>query len=122
MQIPDKPWELFLLAFLSNVSRELIKDVQDMEGDTGRNTFPKMHGKKAALNLSSVFIIMTVCISILPYVFHILSIYYLLVVIVCDISFILTMIMQYRDYKKGQNMSKLSMMLGLLSFTVGGIF
>lgn len=119
---PERLFLMFLLAFLSNVSRELIKDVQDMEGDVDRKTFPKMHGKKAALDLSSVFIIMTICISVLPYILGILSIYYLIAVIICDISFILTMIMQYRDYKKGQNMSKLSMMLGLLSFTVGGVF
>ena len=119
---PERLFLMFLLAFLSNVSRELIKDVQDMEGDVDRKTFPKVHGKKAALDLSSVFIIMTICISVFPYILGILSIYYLIAVIICDISFILTMIMQYSDYKKGQNMSKLSMMLGLLSFTVGGVF
>ena len=51
-----------------------------------------------------------------------MSIYYMIAVFICDISFILTMIMPYSDYTKGPNMSTLSLMLGLLSFTVGGVF
>jgi len=39
----------------------------------------------------------------------------------CDIFFVITMITQYRSTKKGQQFSKLSMILGLLSFTIGGL-
>ncbi len=119
---PERLLLMFLLAFLSNVSRELIKDVQDMEGDVDRKTFPKIHGKGAALNLSSAMIIATVAISFLPYLLNILSIYYAIAVVFCDISFVSTLFIQYRDVAKGQNLSKISMILGLASYMVGGIF
>jgi geranylgeranylglycerol-phosphate geranylgeranyltransferase len=35
---------LFILATLSNFSREIIKDIEDIKGDIGRTTFPKIHG------------------------------------------------------------------------------
>lgn len=119
---PERTLLLMALASLSNLSRELIKDVQDMEGDIDRVTFPKRYGARAALNLSSALIFTTIIVSFVPYLAKLFSYQYLIAVIICDISFVFTMIMQYKSAKKGQNLSKLSMMLGLISFTVGGIF
>ncbi len=118
---PQKTILLFFLATFSNSSRELIKDVQDYEGDVDRKTYPRVHGKKAALNLSTFFIIVTLIFSILPYTEHIFGIYYLFAVAVCDLFFLITMFTQYKSAEKGQQFSKLSMILGLLSFTVGGL-
>ena len=118
---PQKTILLFFLAMFSNASRELIKDVQDFDGDVDRKTFPRVHGKGNALNLSTIFIIITLAFSILPYTEKIFGVYYLLAVILCDIFFVITMITQYRSAKKGQQFSKLSMILGLLSFTIGGL-
>lgn len=118
---PQKTIILFFLAMFSNASRELIKDVQDYDGDVDRKTYPRMHGKVSALNLSSAFIVVTLILSILPYVFHIFTLPYLLVVFACDACFIVTLGIQYKNAGKGQQFSKLSMILGLLSFAVGGI-
>jgi geranylgeranylglycerol-phosphate geranylgeranyltransferase len=119
---PERTLLLMALASLSNLSRELIKDVQDMEGDVDRITFPKKYGAKTALNLSSALIIVTIIVSFVPYLAGLFSYQYLIAVIICDLCFVSTMITQYRSAEKGQNLSKLSMILGLVSFTVGGIF
>ena len=118
---PQKTILLFFLAMFSNASRELIKDVQDYEGDIDRKTFPRIHGKKAALNLSTIFIVATLAFSVLPYTEKIFGIYYLLAVAVCDVFFVFTIVTQYKSAKKGQQFSKLSMILGLISFTIGGL-
>ncbi len=118
---PQKTLLLFFLAMFSNTSRELIKDVQDYDGDVDRKTFPRIHGKGAALNLSTAFIIITLIFSVLPYLLHIFTLPYLIAVMFCDLFFIMTLIMQYKNSKTGQQLSKLSMILGLISFAVGGI-
>ncbi|EQD80184.1 (S)-2,3-di-O-geranylgeranylglyceryl phosphate synthase [mine drainage metagenome] len=112
---------LFFLAFFSNISRELIKDVEDMEGDLDRLTFPKRYGKTAALNLSSAFIIIAVSLSFVPYILRLFSIYYLIAVSFCDSAFLITVYIQFSSVKKAQRFSKLSMILGLISFAIGGL-
>ncbi len=119
---PEKTFLLMALASLSNLSRELIKDVQDVEGDVDRITFPKKYGIKNALNLSSFLIITTIGVSFVPYVAGLFSYQYLIAVIVCDICFAATLATQYKSAREGQKLSKVSMILGLVSFTVGGIF
>ena len=118
---PTRTILLFFLAAFSNASRELIKDVQDYDGDVNRKTFPRTNGKLAALNLSSIFIVLTIIFSFLPYLLGIFQLPYLIIVIVCDASFILTLRVQYKSAKKGEQFSKLSMILGLVAFTVGGL-
>lgn len=117
----DRTVPMFFLATFSNISRELIKDTEDMKGDMDRNTFPIKHGRKTALNLSTLFIALTVSISFVPYFLKIFSFYYLIPLSICDTLFVLTGIIQYKSEKKGQNLSKLSMIMGLVSFTVGGL-
>ncbi len=119
---PERTILLMALASMSNLSRELIKDVEDMKGDVDRMTFPKKYGAKAALNLSSAMIVSTILVSFLPYLAGLFTYPYLLAVSVCDLSFGLTLIFQYKNARQGQNFSKISMVLGLISFTVGGIF
>jgi geranylgeranylglycerol-phosphate geranylgeranyltransferase len=112
---------LFFLATLSNTSRELIKDVEDIQGDFDRLTFPKRYGRRAALSLSAVFISTAVILSFVPYYTGLFSVYYLIPVFFCDVLFGVTAFIQFRNVKKAQEFSKLSMILGLISFAVGGL-
>ena len=58
-----------LFAFLVNLIRELVKDVEDFEGDNvyGRNTLPIVFGIKGAIIAINVLILLTMCL--LSYVF-----------------------------------------------------
>ena len=112
---------LFFLATFSNISRELIKDVEDMNGDFDRLTFPKRYGRKTTLMLSSVFIVTAVVLSFVPYFIGLFSIYYLIPLTFCDILFIVTAVIQFKSVTMAQKSSKISMILGLVSFAVGGL-
>ncbi|AMQ18513.1 geranylgeranylglycerol-phosphate geranylgeranyltransferase [Thermococcus peptonophilus] len=59
---------LALCAFLVNVAREVIKDIEDMEGDMakGARTLPILIGRKRAAYVGALFAILTVVASFLP--------------------------------------------------------
>ncbi|BAB59888.1 4-hyroxybenzoate octaprenyltransferase [Thermoplasma volcanium GSS1] len=110
---------LFVLAFTSNMSREIIKDVEDVNGDKDRITFPKKYGVKKALLVSDIIIGVLILVSFIPYLLKILSIYYLYVVIVADAIFILSGIFSSRNPSIGQKVSKYAMIVGMASFLAG---
>ncbi|WP_297214857.1 UbiA family prenyltransferase [Thermoplasma sp.] len=110
---------LFLLAFTSNMSREIIKDVEDVNGDSDRITFPKRYGVKKAIMLSDIIIAILVVVSYLPFALHILSIYYLYVVLVADALFITSGAISSRNPTSGQKVSKYAMIVGMASFLAG---
>ncbi len=112
---------LFGMASLANLAREITKDVQDMEGDVDRKTFPKRYGKEISSVFASIFTVLAVIISFLPYYLKIFSIYYLLIVLVSDIFFIMSVYVLFGDPEKGQKISKYAMILGLAAFFVGGL-
>ena len=111
---------LFFLAFFSNMSREIMKDIEDIKGDIDRNTLPKRIGIPRARIVSGSFIIITIVVSFLPYYFHILSVYYLYAVLLDDILFALTLIYLYKNVSKGQQISKVAMIWGMACFLLGG--
>lgn len=72
----------FLLVFFFHLAREIIKDIEDMEGDKkiGAHTLPLVLGVKPSLYLGLLFSTVFIAISILPFILGIFSIYYLLIV------------------------------------------
>jgi geranylgeranylglycerol-phosphate geranylgeranyltransferase len=62
---------LFLMAFIIGMAREIIKDIEDMEGDKKirkSKTLPIMIGRKNAAMLASVFLILFIPISVYPFI------------------------------------------------------
>jgi geranylgeranylglycerol-phosphate geranylgeranyltransferase len=57
-----------LLSFLATMSREIMKDVEDMEGDIlgGANTLPILAGKNTSGTLAIIFALIAVCLSYQP--------------------------------------------------------
>ena len=112
---------LSLLAFLSSAGREIIKDIEDMEGDKDRLTLPMKLGKEKAATLARVFILMAVLLSPLPYEpFQLFTWVYLLVVIPADILFLMVMSSILSDPTSSQKMAKKAMFVALLAFFIGG--
>ncbi len=112
---------LFLMAFLTNSAREIIKDVQDMKGDVNRKTFPMRHGVKASFFLVVGLTLAGIFFSLLTYYLGIFGFIYLVAVIVADAVFIASLAVFNRNARESQNFSKLAMVLGLVAFTVGGV-
>ncbi|NYZ79651.1 UbiA family prenyltransferase, partial [Candidatus Micrarchaeota archaeon] len=65
---PLAVWIIALIAFLGGTGRELIKGVQDYDGDkaTGRNTFAIAAGKQNALFSAKALIFLAVLASAVP--------------------------------------------------------
>jgi geranylgeranylglycerol-phosphate geranylgeranyltransferase len=115
----DLSLELALLAALATLGREIVKDVEDMDGDVARKTLPKIVGVKRAGYIALVPTLAAVTLSPLPYLQNLLTYIYLLVVIIADVIFVYGGIVQLSDPKRGQKIYKWAMIVALLAFAVG---
>jgi len=115
-------WILAALAFLATLGREIVKDVQDIEGDRGsRRTLPMRIGSRRAGVVGSMAFVAAVVLSPFPYLLELLGWEYLPVVVVADAIFIYCALIHFKNPEKGQKVAKLAMFVALLAFLVGGI-
>jgi len=117
-----------ILAFLSNTGREVTKGIVDIKGDRSRNirTIAVAHGAHSAAYTASAFYILAVALSILPWRWGLVSIWYIPPIILTSVGFILTTISLLRDYsrenaRKIKKIALIWMITGLLSFALGTI-
>ena len=54
---------MFGLAFLATISREIVKDIQDLEGDRDRRTLPSRIGISYSLNIAILILLIAVGLS-----------------------------------------------------------
>ncbi len=115
-------WILAALAFLATLGREIVKDIQDVEGDKGsRRTLPMRVGAKGAGIVGSAAFFGAVALSPLPYLLKLLSVWYAPVVAVADGIFIYCALIHFQDPGKGQKVAKVGMLVALLAFFLGGV-
>lgn len=117
---------LVVLAGLANTSREIIKDIQDYEGDRVYiRTLPARIGIEKAAKLASFVLFLTIVFSPLPYLLGILNLNYLLFVVPADAIFLgvaLTFLRDPLEKAAGtQRMIKVGMALGLAAFLAGNL-
>jgi len=60
---PGPTMWMFGLAVLATISREIVKDIQDLEGDNDRKTLPTRIGVNNALNLSTFILLIAIGLS-----------------------------------------------------------
>ncbi len=77
---------LAICAFFANLSREIVKDVEDIKGDErmGSRTLPILWGVKKSVLLSAGFLIVGIAATFLPYFAGIFGWFYLLLVTPVD--------------------------------------
>ena len=116
-------WILAALAFFATLGREVVKDIQDIEGDRGsRRTLPMRIGTRDAGIVGSAAFITAVVLSPLPYMLDLLSMWYVPVVLAADGIFIYCALIHFRNPEKGQKVAKLAMLIALIAFLAGGVF
>jgi geranylgeranylglycerol-phosphate geranylgeranyltransferase len=119
-----------LIAFLAGAGREIMKDVQDFEGDMkkGVRSFPRYIGVHASDVAAAVFYLVAIALSFLPFSLSIYgqyykNIFYLGIVLVCDsmlLSTSLQLIVKKRvNMKYLRKFSLVALFIGLLAFLVG---
>lgn len=107
-----------IIAFVSNIGREIIKDVADLEGDkkAGVKTLPAVMGKMGASIFSISFTISSIFLAPLPYFLKIFSENYLLLILPAIFGFAYTCVLSLISPVKAAKWSKISMFLAILAF------
>ncbi|MFZ3077167.1 MAG: UbiA family prenyltransferase [Candidatus Aenigmatarchaeota archaeon] len=111
---------LILISFFGTLSRQLLMDIRDMEGDkkAGAKTIPLIFGKKTTKIIASAFLLLAASLLVAPYLQKMVSVYYL-VLAVPAIALSLYAIIQ--EPKRGERTIKMATFLVLFAFLVGTI-
>lgn len=117
---------LGFFAFVMTTARELIKDIEDMEGDKseGAKTLPILYGEKITAALAFALIIVDCALCPILYYNHIFGFYYLIVIAIAVILFIYSAIMIIRNQdrntaaKASKNL-KIGMLIAFVAFIFG---
>lgn len=115
-----------LIVFLSNTGREITKGIVDVEGDRSHNikTIAVRFGERTAAFVAAFFSILAVCLSPLPWLWGLVSDWFLPPVILTDIGLLVSAILLLRDYsresaKRTKNLTLIWFITGLLAFILG---
>ena len=117
---------LGFFAFVMTTARELIKDIEDMEGDKseGAKTLPILYGEKRTAILAVILIIIDCALCPLLYYNHIFGFYYLIVIAIAVILFLYSAILIIRNQDrqtagKASKYLKIGMLVAFVSFIFG---
>jgi geranylgeranylglycerol-phosphate geranylgeranyltransferase len=116
-----------VFAFLINFTREIIKDMEDIEGDKqqGIFTYPAVHGFKKAKSIIVFITIILISLTLIPFITKLYQIEYLLVVMVFVnplLIYILKSLFEddsVKNLNKLSNLLKLNMVIGLTAIFLG---
>lgn len=116
-----------VFAFLINLIREIVKDIQDIEGDSKLSfkTFPILYGIKKSKKIILLFTILLIGFTFYPFITQLYKIEYFLIVmifvnplLVLSLKILFDMKKENR-YKIVSNILKINMILGLIAIWFG---
>ncbi len=118
-----------IFAFLIHLSREIIKDIEDLEGDQalGAKTLPLSLGVGKSLNAAVMVLILLIILTPLPFILDLLGNIYLAAVIALVDAPLIALIVYLKGepekskMKKASAILKLIMAAGLVSLFLGKI-
>ena len=116
-----------VFAFLINLIREIVKDIQDIEGDTkaGVITFPIKFGFQRSKILILIITFSLILYTLYPFITELYKIEYFIVVMVFVNPLLILSLKFLFDSKKENNLTvvsnmlKLNMVLGLIAIYLG---
>jgi geranylgeranylglycerol-phosphate geranylgeranyltransferase len=113
-------------AFLMTMAREIVKDMEDVEGDSmeGANTFPLKFGMKSSSILAAFFMILASLTSPALYFIGIFNILYLIILVFAIIIFLIGALSILKDQSKKNThivskRIKIGMGIVFLAFALG---
>ena len=118
-----------IFAFLFTAGREIVKDIQDMKGDSmsGLSSLPIRWGQRKAMYVSFIFLALVIFISPWPYFLDLYSIYYLICVVLgVDLVLIYCMLLlragpTEQSAAKVANVMKFDIFVGLGAVYLGSL-
>ena len=116
------------IVFLSNTGREITKGIVDIEGDKKHNikTIAVTKGEKIAAITAATFSLIAVGISPLPWIWGIVTNWFIPLVIITDVGLIVSSIFliknpSRKNAKKIKNLTLIWFITGLIAFIIGRI-
>jgi len=112
---------LFGLAAVATLTREIIKDVEDLDGDReeGLRTLPIVIGQRRALVVGLIVMLGAVAASVWPYYAGTFGIVYLAVVIPANGVMVWASLQAFSDPSTSQRWIKRGMLLAAVAFVAG---
>ena len=116
-----------IFAFLFTTAREIVKDIEDIEGDqkSGAKTTPILWGVQTAMYLVFVFMALTIVFSPIPYLAHVYSWKYLVAVVFgvdCFLCYCIVSLwknLSRKNVARIQKLMKLDIFIGLGAMFLG---
>jgi geranylgeranylglycerol-phosphate geranylgeranyltransferase len=110
-----------LMAFFATLSREIIKDMEDLAGDVNRRTLPRVRGIPFASRVARGSIVTALALSVVPLVVllpldSVAGIMYTALVLVADALFVVSVVWLPARLHLEQTVSKGAMAVALLAF------
>lgn len=117
------PGILFIIAMLATLSREIIKDVEDIAGDreSDLRTLPIVVGSRWALVSAAVSLCLMALLTPFPYLYGTLGAVYLLLVIPATLIMLYAGYISFADPMTGQSVLKYGTFLTAAAFILGRI-
>ncbi|GIK20669.1 MAG: prenyltransferase [Ignavibacteriota bacterium] len=113
-------------AFFINLIREIVKDIQDIDGDKKQKiiTFPVRYGIQPAKKSAAILIIILIAFTFYPFIFQVYKIeFFVIVMIFVNPVFIICVknLLQKKaaDIALTCNLLKLNMIIGLIAIYLG---
>ncbi|MBB6646267.1 geranylgeranylglycerol-phosphate geranylgeranyltransferase [Halobellus ruber] len=112
---------LFALAALATLSREIVKDVEDVAGDRaeGLRTLPIVAGESTALRIGAVVLGVAVAASAVPYLTGVFGLAYVAIVLPADAVMLDAIRRSFADPGFAQRRLKRGMFLAAVAFIAG---
>ena len=113
---------LALIAFFASVSREMAKDIEDIEGDRlgGSTSVPVTLGVEVTGQIAGAFLLVAVGLSFLPYAYNIFNEWYLAMII--PVNMVMTYLSMQMLLKKVGKVSVWQKALKIGMYVTLGIF
>jgi 4-hydroxybenzoate polyprenyltransferase len=111
-----------LFAFVTTLAREIIKDIEDFEGDTayGRNTLPVITGIPASKIIAVSLVAITIALLFLVWFFYVrdwITLVYVSVAIMLPLVLVIFFLVSGNSRKRvhiASNLMKIAMLTGIL--------
>jgi geranylgeranylglycerol-phosphate geranylgeranyltransferase len=113
---------LFCLSMLATLAREIVKTIEDIEGDKkdGAVTLPIRIGERSSAYTASVVGFLAILLSPVPYIMRLFNEYYLFVVVFADITFLYAIYLILKKNPSGSSKYfKVGMFFALIAFIAG---
>ena len=117
--LDDRSWVVFLIGFLYNLSREIVKDIEDIDGDEGRNTFAMRAGVDRARAVAAGLLALALAAMLAPFLpfFQIFTDWHVIFVIPAVVSLMMVKPRLFAsEDNAAQKLIKISMQLCLFAF------